>query len=317
MLAGIAALVIYAYGFDVTQVNLEELGSQSRQQSLTRIIRALARPDFLEYDQEEFVVERPIYVPCPAGDPPELESPNPSAPYLEAPICADPESEIVVIGHNFAPNTSGPLNFIPPSGVSLQLARIEADGSGSFELVVELRDRTADEAQYLRAVTRRNIGSPHLSQNGRDTIAKIIETVFMALLATTLGTLFAIPLSFFAAHNLMRTITSPLASVALSIVAAPIGALLGLMVARILAFPSTVYSTNIAVNVGGTILLPLLIWAILLWVMAPNRALSTTERSPAPRSPIVFTLALALVVIAAIITCYALADVLNTPRPKS
>ena len=42
----IAAVLIFAYGFQVTQVNLEELGSETRQQSLARIMRALARPDF-------------------------------------------------------------------------------------------------------------------------------------------------------------------------------------------------------------------------------------------------------------------------------
>ncbi|MEZ4674448.1 MAG: hypothetical protein R2932_09410 [Caldilineaceae bacterium] len=196
ILAILVAIVIYAYGFEVTQVNLEELGSPTRQQSLARIIRALAQPDFLEYDREEFVVERPIYVPCPAEAPPQIAVPDPNAPYLEAPVCAEPESEIVVTGHNFAPNTTGPLNFIPPSGVSLQLARIETDGSGNFELTVELRDRTAAEAQSLRAVTRQRIGWPHLSLNGRETLAKILETVFMALLATTIGTYVGDPIEF-------------------------------------------------------------------------------------------------------------------------
>ena len=41
----IIGIVIYAYGFTVTQVNLDELDSPARQESLTRIIRALARPD--------------------------------------------------------------------------------------------------------------------------------------------------------------------------------------------------------------------------------------------------------------------------------
>jgi phosphonate ABC transporter permease subunit PhnE len=307
----ILAVVIYAYGFEVTQVNLEELGSPTRQQSLARIIRALAKPDFLEYEQEEFVVEQPIYVPCPAGGAPEVAPPDTDAPYLEAPACAEPESEITVIGHNFAPNTVGPLNFIPPSGVSLQLARIETDGSGNFALTVELRDRTAEEAQYLRAVTRRSVGAPHLSQNGRETIFKILETVFMALLATTIGTFLAIPLSFFAARNLMRTVTSPLTSVALSIIAAPLGALLGLAIARAAALPLAQFADNVAINVGGTLLLPLLLWAMALWLMAPARAAATTTTPPAPRAPAAVVITIILMVAAALVALYTLSNLLE------
>jgi len=76
VLAILVGLVIYAYGFEVTQVNLAELGSSTRQESLARILRALARPDFFEYEQEELVIERPIYIPCPAGGAPALPEPD-------------------------------------------------------------------------------------------------------------------------------------------------------------------------------------------------------------------------------------------------
>ena len=61
-----AAIVVYAYGFTVTKVNLEETKSERRQTQLVRIIRALAQPNIFEYEQEEIIVETPIYVPCPA-----------------------------------------------------------------------------------------------------------------------------------------------------------------------------------------------------------------------------------------------------------
>ena len=76
----ILAAVVYAYGFTVTQVDLEELGSPARQESLTRILRALARPDFLEFDQVEVTVERPIFVPCPASGAPAEPEVDPEAP---------------------------------------------------------------------------------------------------------------------------------------------------------------------------------------------------------------------------------------------
>jgi hypothetical protein len=155
-----------------------------------------------------------------------------SGPYLTIePTCADPKSEVLVEGYNLLPNADGPLNFIPPSGVSIQLDRIETDGTGFFSAMVELRNRTSEEVQHIRAITRKSEGMPRLSQNGKDTIDKIIETVFMAFLATTIGTILAIPVSFFAARNLMSTVTSPVPSVALSIIFVPIGLWLGAQIA--------------------------------------------------------------------------------------
>ena len=44
-IAIILGIIIYAYGFQVTQVSLDEINSPRRQESLTRVLRALARPD--------------------------------------------------------------------------------------------------------------------------------------------------------------------------------------------------------------------------------------------------------------------------------
>ena len=40
----VVAVIIYAYGFQVTQVNLEETAKPQRQQQLVRIIRAIVQP---------------------------------------------------------------------------------------------------------------------------------------------------------------------------------------------------------------------------------------------------------------------------------
>lgn len=222
-----AGLVIYAYGFQVTKVNLQETKSERRQTQLVRILRALAKPDLLTYQYKEFEVNAPIMVPCP---PEGYTSPavDTSQPYmLITPPCAAPGDMVVVEGFHFQPNQSGPLSFIPPSGVKLNLGTIQTDEDGRFRLEVKLPKREANEVNYIRGVTRQRVGMPQLSQTARDTWDKIVETVFLALLATTIGTLIAIPLSFFAAQNLMKDITSPLTSVALNILALPLGFYLG------------------------------------------------------------------------------------------
>jgi ABC-type phosphate/phosphonate transport system permease subunit len=46
-------------------------------------------------------------------------------------------------------------------------------------------------------------GNLKISGTLKDTWDKIVETLFLALLSTTVGCNFALPLSFFAAKNLM------------------------------------------------------------------------------------------------------------------
>ncbi len=268
-LAVLVGLIIYAYGFQVTQVNLDETRSPRRQEQLVRILRALARPDIIEYDKQEFEVNSPIRVPCPSG---ELGLPETdrSGPHMViTPPCADPGDEIHIEGFNFEVETEGPIFFIPPSEVRLQMGTVKTDESGHFETVVKLPKRPSEEVQYIRVVTRRNVGAPHFTKTARDTWEKIIETVFLALLATTLGTGLAIPISFFAARNLMKDVRSPITSISLSILAWPLGILLGSQASRWIGEMTQVLSTNLFYNVGGMFLGLLVAWVPARWALPP------------------------------------------------
>lgn len=303
----LAAVLVYAYGFDVTQVNLDEIRSEDRQTRLIRIIRALAQPDLFEYEREEFLVDAPIQVPCPPGGV-ELPEPDTSAPYLVVtPPCADPRAEVTVEGFNFEPNTTGPLNFIPPSLVSLKMADIQTDGDGHFLVTARLPNRPTDEVQHVRAVTRRNVGAPQFSRNAHETWDKIIETVFLALLATTLATLLAVPLSFFAARNLMKDVTASLASVALSLLAWPVGIVIGAAVANWLGAISQMLTASLATHIGGLILGPLLILGAARW------ALPQAEARPASLLlRLARLLALILVMLSGLLALYLLATLAST-----
>lgn len=230
-LAVVVAIIIYAYGFQVTKVNLDETRSEHRQQQLVRILRALAKPDLLEYNQTEVTVQQPIMVPCPADGFTPAEA-DKSGPYLVIePVCADQQATITVSGYQFAPDSSGPINFVPPSQVNLQIGSFETDENGSFTVEVKLPKRESTEIQYISVTTRTNVGSPHLSEAALQTWDKIIETVFLALLATTLGTLLAVPLSFFAAKNLMKDVKSQLIGIAISLILIPFGFYFGVQLA--------------------------------------------------------------------------------------
>jgi phosphonate ABC transporter permease subunit PhnE len=265
-LAVLLGLVVYAYGFSVTKVNFEETRSEVRLTQLTRILRALAHPAIFEYDRQELDVEAPIYLPCPEGGAPEQEV-DTSGPYLILdPPCGEAKTIVEIEGHNLWPNAKGPINFIPPSGAKLTVGNVETDADGYFSTKFELpRRQPVEQAQIIRATVRQNVGRPYFSDVARTTWAKIVETVFLALLATTIGTALAIPISFLAARNLMSSVRNPLTNIALSL----LGWLVGIVVSVPLAGwvnqlgESIHASSPPLVSLAGVIVGPLIAWGLI------------------------------------------------------
>ncbi len=260
------SLLVFAYGFQVTQVSFDQINSPTRQESLKRVLRALARPDLFAYEQVETTIEAPISVPCSAETP--KSEVDTSLPYmLLDPPCADPDEVIRVQGYNFMPKMSGPLFFIPPSGVKLNLGKFQTDERGFFEVEVELPPRPNEQIQTIRAITREPVGSPQLTKSAKDTWDKIVETVFLALLATAFGIILAVPISFFAARNLMEDVTSPMTSLALSIIGWPIGIFAGIKITAWVKAQSVLLTGNLFFIILGIILSSLIIWAAIRWAL--------------------------------------------------
>ncbi len=102
-----------------------------------------------------------------------------------------------------------------------------------------------------------------LSDATRVTIERIIETIFMALLASTVGTILAVPVSFFAARNLMAPVTAPLAAIMAAIVALPVAGWVALRITSLIS--------ELAKRVGDYSLalaaVALLVTAVALWLL--------------------------------------------------
>ncbi len=228
--AVIIVIIVYAYGFQVTDVNFETTRSEDRLTQLKRVLRFLVRPDILEYETLETDIEVPFYLPCPEDLPLQLPEIKPGEPYLMPNVpCGSAKERITVEGFDLLPNSRGPVNFITASGVKKQLGNYQSDNQGYFSMEVELPNRQpVVEAQYIRATTKVEVGNPMLTRTAKATWSKIIETVFIALLATTIGTIISIPVSFVAARNLMIDRKSPVTSTALSLVGWPVGMWLGI-----------------------------------------------------------------------------------------
>jgi len=270
------AILIYAYAFDSTDVTLETIEDDNRQTQLFRVLRALAHPDIFERTTTDVSVEAEVQVPCRETRPAPVEESG--AYIILTPNCGDPGQEIAVQGFGFEPGSTGPLAFIPPSGVSLGLGQFTVAPDGTFAMTAELKDRPDDRVQLIRATARAEVGSLHLTQTAKDTIDKALETVFMALLATTLGTVLAIPLSFAASRNLMRPIKSPMVSVALGVISLPVGLYAGILAARLGRRAGGTVDGNPALDLIALVVLVAALWAIARYLFGPERAEASHAR---------------------------------------
>ncbi len=262
-LAVIIVAVVFAYGFQVTEINLEEPKEEKRQKQLTNVIRALAHPDLVEYETERIEVNAPILIPCPETEVtlPDLSQPGPSI--AVSPECAEPATEITVAGSGFESGDEVLIFFVPykedeSEEVQLPLADapVPVDDEGNFSTPVELKKgRTSENPQKIRVVVLRRSGFPMPSETVYDTFDKIVETLFLALIATTLGVFISVPLSFLAARNLMINVTTVFGSLVTIVAAAPVGWYLGSLVF------STLGGWGINLFAGGEVSAAAALWA--------------------------------------------------------
>lgn len=257
-LALLSGFVIYAYGFQVTQVDLEETQSPRRQEQLIRILRALARPHIIEFEQDTRMAITYVMLPCPENGyiSPEQDTSGPYA--IITPTCTASQGEVTIEGFNLYPNTAGGVILVPAPDVELKFGAFTTDADGHFLITATLPKRERDEPFEVQAITRQDVGTPRLTKSALDTWEKIVETVFLALLATTLGTLLSIPLSFFAARNLMKNIKSSLTSISFSLILIPIGLVLGTALARWAGSLSEILTGNVLLTIVGLFIAPAL-----------------------------------------------------------
>lgn len=310
----LVAFVVYAYGFAVTDVNLDKINEETRQESLFRVIRALVQPDLLTYEVAETATDLEYMIPCPSDgfDPGPIDG---EASFTVDPPCADPRTEVTISGGGFRPNDEVQIFFIPPNGVELRLDQVRTDPAGELEAIIRLPARPDTAVQTIRVESEQNVGSifnpeqvtledgttvssPRWSQNAVETLDKIIETVFLALLATTLGTLIAVPLSFFAARNLMKDIRLPPLQLGLAIAGIPLGVGLGLLASSMTGNVMGRLPDSALLHAGLAVLLGWLCFRLLLVSLpAPGSTRSRPARLAAAAAAVVAALLAAQAVV--------------------
>jgi len=156
VLGVIAAIVVYALAFDYTNVDLAQVSSETRQQSLTRILRALARPELVTYDQERVITQLDVSVPC--GAPTPVTS---SGGISVSPACAAPGGIITISGSGFDAGERVTLSFVPDTefDITLPLRTINAEDDGTFSFDATVPNRESENTQQIQVLTEDPIGT--------------------------------------------------------------------------------------------------------------------------------------------------------------
>lgn len=241
ILAVVVGFVIYSYGWSVTQINLDRPQEPLRQQNAGNALRELLSPNVFEQNYDIQNTTATILMDCPAdGSAPAQEAstpPDASTPYIVvSPRCASSGDLVTVQGYNFFPDSLARINWIPTDGerrirqvVGTTEDNFITNDNGSFNVEIEVpRIRgSSGQTHSIEAQGSFPAGPPHLSATTGLVVQKMIETIFLALIATSLAILPAAGLSFFAAHNLMRPVRTTLGGLMISVALLPVGWVVG------------------------------------------------------------------------------------------
>ena len=211
------ALTVYVIGWRVTRINLQRLLTDVG--DIRPLVTSLLKPAVLARDIETQVGRVAVQIPC-SENPPPKEQPPAEGPYLSLitpSTCGEPlEDRFVVEGRKFWPSSFGSMWWVDEIGMEWRVRQegryitFNTDEQGNIPRLVIVATEPLPEARgkgprpyHLEARLEREVGTPHLSETFFLVLEKMTETVFLALMATTLAITVAIPVSFLAARNMM------------------------------------------------------------------------------------------------------------------
>ncbi|MGE5123499.1 MAG: phosphonate ABC transporter, permease protein PhnE [Acidobacteriaceae bacterium] len=217
ILVMLAAILIMGYGigWQVTQIDLSALTKNLDRAA--SIVTPMFHPDFIAHRADSNTSWAPVEVPC-GPNPPASQNTINSVTIQISPNCAQLGEKLALQASGLWPDTPTEIYWSTPIGDRLPLGEgfttrlfIDSDSQGSLSSSVQVPpnalsaapDPTLPLEHRVYLVQTRPVPGYQLSKNGVYLVQGIQETIFLALMSTTLGALFAIPIGFLAARNLM------------------------------------------------------------------------------------------------------------------
>jgi phosphonate transport system permease protein len=196
LLLGLA--VIYSYGWKVTQINIGELLTKAH--LVKPLVRDLVQPDLLAWVPRLEAVTVPFSFTA-EGAPPQPAAGTGARLSLSTPV-GQSGTPLRIQGEGFTPNRPGVIIWKDQSGASAKGAEFATNSQGRFTLSLTVPELIGQHHEIAAQVTLEGrLLRP--SNTLALVFGRIIETIFLALMGTTIAVIFAVPLSFLGAKNLM------------------------------------------------------------------------------------------------------------------
>jgi len=228
----IAVAIIDAHVFGWRESQIDPALLAEKAPNMQRILGQIVTPDLVTHDEFRIEMHVPIVgveqavanaqtqqlsqevVPVQVGTEgasavTDTVSYNPSVSAMPGTVA--PGQEITVSATGLRPNTNGKLLWqsVGQSASIQELGLFKADAEGKFTAVVkapEDKERVVNLAGFpdTLAVTQTyDVGGPKISPTVKLVFDAMVQTVFLALMATTLAIIISLPISFLASSNLM------------------------------------------------------------------------------------------------------------------
>jgi phosphonate transport system permease protein len=202
----------YGIGWQVTEINLLALAQNGERAA--SILRPMMRPDFITKRQNRTQYSVRVQVPC-STNPPRAQATINGVTITASPDCVTVGENILVTARGLQPNFPTEVTWVTPTGGVIMLGEnnakmltLNSDEQGNLTVMFTVPTGIQASEEFVQdyriALTQvETLPGYEISPNGRYILQGIYETLALALLATALGAVLALPISFLAARNLM------------------------------------------------------------------------------------------------------------------
>jgi len=175
-----------------------------------RLVRAFLVPKMFTRPTEEKSVGAVLPVPCGSGEAAVKEV---SGTRVNLSLsCGDVGDPLVIQAHGLPPDRDVSVRWVFSDGAYLRIHKdcCTTDDLGDLEWETRIhplmevnKEEGRPQPGRVEVTWKEVVGGPRLSEEFKTVVDLSLVTLLMALVATTLGAILAIPLSFFAARNIV------------------------------------------------------------------------------------------------------------------
>jgi len=198
LLALLTFILLFSYGWKITEIDLKEMVRDAH--LVKPLISALLQPDIINSNKEFQEIKTVFYLD-------EIPLVSPKVPHENAPqiilssINGSRGDPISVDGKNLKPNVHGQLFWVNSIEQEFPMEEIVLNAEGSFHSTIRVPEMARGDIQYVKAQLTWKTGGWHFSKTFYLVRDKMVETIFLAFMATVFGVMFALPLGFLGARN--------------------------------------------------------------------------------------------------------------------